>query len=499
MTRTASFRRRTLLGGLAASTALLSCRDGCRPTTRADVGGVLVDDVSRLNACRVREVVSCASVDDVVAAVKRCRERGVPIIASGRRHSQGGQNSIDDGVVLDMTGLRRVVAVDVENLAVTVQAGASWDDVQRALNPRGLAVRTMQSSNIFTVGGSIGSNIHGRDVDDGVLFPSVRTLTLVDAAGAVRVLKDGDRLLPFVIGGYGLFGVVVEATLAVTKNALLTHEARVMAASDVPGWVRSQVIGTGALFIARPSIAPSSFLEETIVETWTDRNQEGSPESRGAIPDRLLPLGEEQNVKRDQLVFDASRASAAGKEARWLLQKDAALSCMRGPEPDLVTRNNAMRPPTTPLEFLTHVDDADSDIVQEYFVPVDRYEEFLASSRRILLQEKVNVLGLTIRYVKGNDQAALSFAPTDSYAFMYYTNQKRDPPGVEAAKRMTLRLVDAVVAAGGRHYLTYQSWPDREQAERAWPGLPAFFAQKLEMDPDLVFQSRFYQRYARPV
>ncbi|MDP2343226.1 MAG: FAD-binding oxidoreductase [Deltaproteobacteria bacterium] len=477
-------KRRTLLTGMAAATATLSCK----PTTRADVGGVVVDDVSRLNECRVRRVTSCATVDDVVAAVLRAKREGVQVIASGRRHSQGGQCSIDDGVVLDVTPLKKIIAIDEgpsdSALTITVQGGASWDDVQRALNPRGLAVRTMQSSNIFTVAGSLASNIHGRDVNDGVIFSSVRSLTLIDAEGKTRVLAAGDPLLPFVVGGYGLFGVVVEATLAVTRNTLMQHRTQIVRAVDVPALFTREIAGTDALFIARPSIAPSSFLDETIVETWTS--------TAAAIDDAALKLGEEANVQRDKLVFDASRRSAAGKEARWVLQRQVATSSM----PTVVTRNNAMRPPTTPLLFLNHTAPGDTDIVQEYFVPAESYGGFLAAATKILLLEKVNVLGLTIRFVKGNDDAVLSFAPVDSFAFMIYSNMPRTNAGVLVAQRMTQRLVDAVVAAGGRHYLTYQTWATPEQLGKAWPRMAEFLAAKKAHDPGLLFQSRFYRACA---
>jgi FAD/FMN-containing dehydrogenase len=469
-----STRRRTLVAGLAAAVVA-----ACKPTTRAQVGGVVVDDVSRLNECRVRRVVSCASVADVVAAVLQAKREGVPVIASGRRHSQGGQCSVDDGVVLDLTPLNKIIAVDKAALTVTAQGGASWDDVQRALNPQGLAVRTMQSSNIFTVAGSLASNIHGRDVNDGVIFSSVRSLTLVDPEGKLRVLAKGDALLPFVVGGYGLFGVVVEATLSVTPNTLMQHRAQVARAVDVPALFAREIAGTDALFIARPSIAPSSFCDETIVETWTATST--------PIDDAALELGEEQNVARDKIIFDGSRASPSGKEARWMLQRQVALASTSS----LLTRNNAMRPPTTPLAFLAHDAATDTDIVQEYFVPVAAYGEFLAAAHKILLIEKVNTLGITCRFVKANDDAVLSFAPVDSFAFMIYSNHPRSASGLVIAARMTQRLVDAVVAVGGRHYLTYQTWATRAQLLQAWPRMPEFLQAKKAHDPALVFQSRF--------
>ncbi len=447
----------------------------------------MLDDVSRLNACRVRKVVVANSVDDVKRAVTEAKERGLPIIAAGRRHSQGGQCSVDDGVVIDMTSLRTIHEIDVEKMTVRVDAGASWDELQRALNPKGLAIRTMQSSNIFTVGGSLASNIHGRDINDGVIFSSVLSLTLVDADGNLRVLPQGDPLLPYVVGGYGLFGVVVEATLQLTKNSLLRHDVRVVKGADVFDDFTNNVSGTDALYIARPSIAPSSFLDETIVETWTRRPKAGDDED---VSDAHLLLGEESNVKRDKLVFDASRASAAGKEARWVLQREAALNAAAH-----VTRNNAMRPPTTPLQFLAHDKDGDTDIVQEYFVPKASAGEYLAKAKKILLYEKTNLLGLTIRFVKGNTDAALSFAPTDSFAFMFYTNHQRTDPGLVRAQHMTTKLVDAVIAAGGKHYLTYQTWPSKAQAAAAYPALASFFAKKQEVDPQLRFRNRFLDAY----
>ncbi len=471
-------RRRTLLQGMGAiAAATLSCT----PTTRSQTGGVVVDDVSRLNECRVRRVVSCSCVDDVVAAVLQARREGVPVIASGRRCSQGGQSSIDDGVVLDLTPLNKIGVIDEIARTVTVQGGASWDDVQRALHPRGLALRTMQSSNVFTVAGSLAACIHGDDVNDSVIFSTVRSLTLVDALGQVRVLAPGDPLLPFVVGGYGLFGVVVEATLSVTTNSLMQHRARILRAVDVPAVFAQEIAGTNALFSARVCPAPSSFFDETIVETWTAANDTADASA--------LELGREENVQRDRLILDASRRSPAGKETRWAIQRQNVSSSSSLS----LTRNNVMRPPVAPAAFLVHDADSDSDIVQEYFVPVAGYSMFLAAAAKISLADKTNILEVKIRFVKANDDAVLSFALVDSFSFMISSNVQRTTAGLALAQRTTQRLVDAVIAAGGRHHLTYQTWARADQVARAWPRLPEFLAAKKAADPGLLFQSRFFR------
>jgi len=44
-----------------------------------------------------------------------------------------------------------------------VESGIIWDKIQEAINPLGLALKAMQSDNIFTVAGSLAANAHGRD------------------------------------------------------------------------------------------------------------------------------------------------------------------------------------------------------------------------------------------------------------------------------------------------------------------------------------------------
>ena len=464
-------KRRSLLQGLAATTATWSCR----PTTSADVGGAVVDDVSRLNECRVRRVVRCQSIDDVVAAVLRAQRDHIPLIASGSRHSQGGQCLVDDGVVLDLTPLRKIIGIDDVARTVTVQGGATWNDVQHALNPRGWALRTMQSSNLFTVGGSCSSNIHGDDINDSVLFSVVRSLTLVDAQGRVRVLVPGDPLLPLVVGGFGLFGVVVEATLSVTPNTMMQARARVLKAVDIPAFFAAEVAGSDCLFRAQLCPAPSSFLDEAVVQTCTAIND---------VVDAALPRGDQAPSTRDRLIFDGSRRSAAGKESRWIIERTSALAST-----SKHTRNQAMRA----QPFFAHDDEGDTDLLQEYFVPVAGYGEFLAAAQVALVLEKTKLLGMTIRFVRKNNGAMLSYAPVDSFSFMIHSNHQRTAAGIQIAARTTQRLVDAVMGVGGRHYLTYQTWATQEQMLKTWPRLPDFLALKRAADPAEVFQSRFYR------
>ena len=108
---------------------------------------------------------------------------------AGKRHSQGGQTSIKGGVVLDMTAFNKILKLDRETKVITVESGVTWGQIQDYVNPFGLAVEVQQSSNIFTVGGSLGVNAHGRDPRFGPVIQTVKSNRLMNWAGVVLTLS----------------------------------------------------------------------------------------------------------------------------------------------------------------------------------------------------------------------------------------------------------------------------------------------------------------------
>ena len=226
---------------------------------------------------------------------------------------------------------------------------------------------------------------------------------------------------------------------------------------------------------------------QTVVTTWENTHLQKTH------PDKIFKLTKESNVRRDKFFFGWSRKSNLGKEVRWWLQK--RLVAKVGKQ-DYVTRNNAMRPPTTPLKFLDYDSDKDTDIIQEYFIPVDKFSNFLDGAREIVQREKINLLGVTVRYIKKNDHTFLSYAKKNIFSIVMYTNQKLSKNGIEKAKKMTKQLVNLSLQQGGLYYLTYQLFPTQEQIRLAYPKIDQFFDKKRLYDPQELFLNKFYQRYA---
>lgn len=87
------------------------------------------------------------------------------------------------------------------------------------MHPR-FAVQAMQSTDIFTVGGSISVNAHGMDHQAGAIAKSIRSMRLMLADGSLRTVSptQDKELFDLVVGGYGLFGVIVEAELSIAPD-----------------------------------------------------------------------------------------------------------------------------------------------------------------------------------------------------------------------------------------------------------------------------------------
>ncbi len=477
---------------LYASTFVISYDD----LLRSD-DPLLATDVARLVPARVERVAQPREVEELQAILREARQRGLKVSVAGSRHSQGGQTYTAGGVVLNMRGMNRILAIDSAARTVTVESGATWDEVQRAIAPHGLALKVMQSSNIFTVGGTLSANAHGRDIDVMQVVEVVRRFRLLLADGRVVEVSrnENPELFSLVIGGYGLYGVILDVTLRVTRDELYEQRAVAMDYTAFPAYFAQHIKPDAeiALMLVRPSIdpAPESFLRELVVVTW----RRAPTTTSGRIGS--FQLTEEEHIWRDRFFLGLSRRFDWAKALRWRLQKKIELGAG---EDRIVSRNNAMRPPLAPLELLQYHSRDDTDIIQEYYVPVENFVPFMDRFREILVAGKMDVLSSTVRYVSPNATPALAYAPRRAaFAIIQMSNVGLSLDAQAHAEAVTRQLVDAALEYGGTYYLTYQLYPSAEQLHRAYPNARRAFERKRFYDPGEMFTSQFYERYGHTV
>jgi len=459
--------------------ALFQSRD---PLVRTDVG--------RLLSARVERVAPVPDVAQLQGILRDAQQRGLKVSMSGSRHSQGGHTYTAGGVVLNMRAFNHVRNIDTTALTITVESGATWDEVQRALAPQHLAIKVMQSSNIFTVGGTLSANAHGRDIDVTQVVEVVDSFHLLLASGEVVTVSRtlNPELFSLVIGGYGMYGVILDVTLRVTRDELYEQRAVSIDYKEFPRYFFETVKHDSAVvfMLARPSIDPNpaSFLREIVVATW----RHAPPGTTGEFT-----LTEEAHVRRDRFFFGLSREFDWAKSLRWRLQKRVELGAGTA---RIVSRNNSMRPPLAPLEFLDYHSSRDTDIIQEYYIPVDSFIRFMDRFREILIAGKLNVLSSTVRYVTPNATPVLAYAPEKPvFAVIQMSNVGLSADAQAHAESVTQQLVDAAIQYGGTYYLTYQLYPTPAQLHRTYPRAAFAFERKRFYDPNETFSSQFYQKY----
>ena len=193
-----------------------SCADELRGAISGPValpGHELYDEGSRVWNGAVRRhpaiVAFCKQPEDVQAAVRAARRHGLPLSVRGGGHDWAGRALCDDGLVIDLTGMRDV-AVDPRALVATVAGGARAKDVAAAAAAHGLVAALGNCGTVGMAGLTLGGGYGPLSGTCGLAADNLLGAAIVLADGR-QVITGPDaepELFWALRGGGGNFGVV---------------------------------------------------------------------------------------------------------------------------------------------------------------------------------------------------------------------------------------------------------------------------------------------------
>jgi len=207
----------------AAMLAALQERFGTRCSTAMAVREQHGRDESPFDAPPPEAVVFCESTEDVAEIVKLADRHAVPVIPFGVGSSlEGHLLAVQGGVSIDLGRMNKVIAVQPEDLTVTVQAGVTRMQLNNEIRHTGLFFPIDPGADA-TLGGMSATRASGTNaVRYGTMRENVLGLTVVTPSGEVihtgtraRKSSAGYDLTRLMVGSEGTLGVMTEITLRV--------------------------------------------------------------------------------------------------------------------------------------------------------------------------------------------------------------------------------------------------------------------------------------------
>lgn len=450
-------------------------------------GRQVLNDVSLLNPTEVFKVVRPTTVEELQQAVRYARAHGLKISIGGSKMSMGGHTLYNNSLHIDMTGMKKM-HLDPETGLLNIQSGATWKETQRYLDPRGYALKVMQTPNVFTVGGTLGANAHGSNPDDPPVSSVVKSIRLINADGALITCSREENVECFkhAIGGYGLFGVIVDAQFEIVENEMYVMHDQIMDYTEYPAYERAAGQNPEIKFAhALVSVAPDTLLKEIAVQAY-------HLDPGGELTGDTLQSGMQWNLEQAAVDsgFFLMRKGKIGRWMSWFLTSRVAPRL----QPRKVSRNNAMN---LPIPKHPSSEDEDTQIIQDYFIPRGNFVPFMDAARETIRRHDAQLLIAAVRPVSKDVDSALPYAPQDVFSIVMFYNHKKGPEGEGKMAAFTRDLVDAATAVNGRMYLTYRPDYTKEQFDRAYPEGKAFFEMKRTLDPEEMFMNKFYEKYGK--
>jgi FAD/FMN-containing dehydrogenase len=447
-----------------------------------------VDDASRMNETRVADIWKIPAdpldaEDQLRRLLAHAHIKKLGVSIAGARHSMGGHTIYPDGVVIDMLPFNHM-GLDADKKILRVGAGARWSQLIPYLDARGYSVGIMQSNNDFSVGGSISVNCHGWQCKRPPIADSVDSFRLMKADSTIVTCSRtmNTELFSLALGGYGLFGIILDVELRVVPNERYRPDTEVVPTAKYHARFLEKVHDDAGMVYGRLCVVPGeNFLKDAILTVFHK-----APCEPMEIPSLSKPTP--TTLRRE--VFRAQIGSLSGKKLRWQAEKTLGENL----KAKFVSRNQLLNEGAAVYQ---EQNQDRTDILHEYFIPAAKIEDFLIKVRAIIPKHPVDLLNVTVRDLKEDKDTFLRYADQDMFALVMLFNQERSAAADEQMRKFTTEMIDAALATSGRYYLPYRLHATPEQFARAYPRAAEFFAKKQQYDPDAIFRNQFWERYGK--
>ena len=455
----------------------------------------LNDIHSQLNETAMRHVVTPRTAAEIQQAVAAIREDGGRLSVAGGRHAMGGQQFLDGGVLLDASGLNRILELDAERGLVRVEAGILWSELVRGLRDmqqgqarRWSVVQKQTGADRLSIGGALAANGHGRGLTYKPIVQDVESFELVDASGAICHCSrtENPELFSLAIGGYGLFGIIY----AVTLRLMPAH--RVRRVVDITTIDRLQSLFTERIadgftygdFQYKTYETSPGFLRDGVMSCYVPVSDDEAGEANPP-----LNLLSEQDWRGLLYLSHADKARAFDEYAGFYMSTNGQTY-----DSDTFQLSQYIDDYHRELDRSLNAAVKCTETITELYVPLPSLADFMDAAARELRQRSANVIYGTIRLIEHDDETFLNWARQPYACIVFNLHVEHTEAGIAHTADALRALIDLAIERDGSYFLTYNRFATPQQLARCYPQFGEFLALKDRYDPDGVFSSDWLER-----
>lgn len=363
-------------------------------------------------------VARAETIEAISNILKFANENAIPVSVWGAGSSLTGA-VVTDGIMIDVSGLKRVLEIDTVNWFAHVEAGLVLDDLNKELEQKGFFFPPDPASSfICTVGGAIAEGSGGlRCVKYGTMKDWVLALRVVLPDG--RIVKIGEPLaknragydlVHLFVGSEGTLGVIAEAWL---KIAPIPHAKVVRMYAMFDDWTDA---GKAILTIRKSKMIPRmlEFIDRAGIEVSKQVYDFGQEVGEALL---LVDVEEFRGDEADQMVA---------------LLKESGATKVKTAQTEEEADNLLLARATV---YLATSELAPARMVEDVVVPIDRIVEYLLKVKQL---EKKHGVKIIMQGHAGDGNI---------HPQILYDNN--DPRSTDAANKALEDLIQYAIDVGG--------------------------------------------------
>jgi len=457
---------------------------------------------SLVGSTRTRSLVAHPkTIEQCREALAYCRQHDMTICARGAGRGYGDLALNDGNALLDMSTMNRILEFDEKTMQITVEAGTRLIDIYQAVHHHLLTLPASPTESHSSVAGAICANVNGKEAwHSGSFAHQIVRLSLLLANGETLEIDRSHQFFKAVVGGIGLLGIIVDATLQLRPVPSPFVEINRIPVPNVDALLETMAEvekSRDAAVVWVDAYASGRRIGRSVIHTakWIERH-ETEPERR-----EILEAGYERLDKHRR--FGLALHERFGPVLSLMLQAQ---------RPMMVSFNRlyyamsrvmswAGRSSNTEL-FLRFNFEASFTVPPAHLVCGPHgYTVQLSFPRASAREAIVELLGIcqsspcppvtTILRAHKADECLISFSE-DGYSLNFEFHPKKRH---EAACREAVdRLIDATVRRGGKVHLAKDQVLTPEQFYRVFPRYRDLLEVKKQLDPEGLFTSDLARR-----